>query len=71
MATIIDFRSEAMRAGLTAGMAGGLAGGLAARSGPAEIVLFPGVRYERAGDASKSRPRGGKGRRRDQLDLED
>lgn len=63
MATIIDFRSEATRTGSAAGLAG--------KAGPAEIVLFPGVRYERACGSSKERPRAGKSRRREPNDLDD
>jgi hypothetical protein len=40
----------------------------------ADIVLFPGVRYERAGEEpaapSEAKPRGRRSRRRDRLDLD-
>jgi hypothetical protein len=60
MATILEFRSHTMRepAQHHAG-------------GSAEIVLFPGVRYERWAEDSQPKPKAKKGRRRDMLELED
>jgi hypothetical protein len=60
MATILEFRSRTMRE-----PARHLSGG------SAEIVLFPGVRYERWAEDPQPKPKAKKARRRDLLELED
>lgn len=65
MASILEFRKEALGSGAL-----GTKGG---PKGPAEIILFPGVRYERMTDSEPAAqtPRGRRGsRRRDRIDLE-
>ena len=63
MATILEFRAHQSRSSSAAGR-------LAAGAG-AEIVFFPGVRYERWSDEPQQKPRAKKTRRRDTLELED
>lgn len=66
MASILEFRRPELRSGTARSSAGGGAS--------ADIVLFPGVRYERWDDeaaASASAPRSRPARRRDRLELDD
>lgn len=64
MAMIIDFKAGSARIG---------GGGLRTAAGSAEIVLFPGVRYERMSDepAAASKPASRSRKKRDKLELED
>jgi hypothetical protein len=59
MATIVEFRSVARRTEPLPVNAGG----------SADIVLFPGVRYERTPGAKEEKPKKGKARR-DTLEIE-
>lgn len=63
MATIIEFRASSSRT------AGAPPRGVRANSG--EVVIFPGVRYQRWSDESAVKPRGKKTRRRDTLEFEE
>lgn len=66
MATIIEFRA---RAPLQERLA--VSG---SRDTSADVVLFPGVRYERAepdAETEESKPRSRRSRQRDRLDLDD
>lgn len=64
MATILEFRAQSFRSPLSASRQAGAG---------AEIVLFPGVRYERWVEeplpTAQSKPK--RGRKRDRLELED
>jgi hypothetical protein len=60
MASIVEFK----RVGLYARPSP------SAQRGSAEIVIFPGVRYERASDDKAEKPRR-RTRRRDRLDFDD
>ena len=62
MASILEFRRSAIHVRTLTGER---------TNGSADIVLFPGVRYERAEDKSVEKPRRRRARRRDHLDLED
>jgi len=65
MASILEFRRPELRSATAR---------LGAGRESADVVFFPGVRYERWGDASAPEPESPKprrGRRRDHLDLED
>lgn len=64
MATILEFRAQSLRSpGTVIHHSGGTG---------AEIVFFPGVRYERwSDDETPARQKPRKSRRRDRLDLED
>lgn len=61
MATILDFRPSTQRASAASGQL--------ARLASAEIVIFPGIRYEHwdAGPAHEAKPR--RKRKRDTLEL--
>lgn len=62
MASILEFRRSAIQVRtLTVERA----------NGSADIVLFPGVRYERAEDDTAAKSRRKRARRRDHLDLDD
>lgn len=61
MATILEFKS-APRPQAASTLSGN-------RGSAAEIVFFPGVRYDREDDASGDKPKKGK-RRRDTMELE-
>lgn len=63
MATILEFRAQSSKSSTVAGR-------LVVGAG-AEIVFFPGVRYERWSEELPVRPKGKKIGRRDTLDLED
>lgn len=41
------------------------------RNGSAEIIIFPGVRFERMEEPPAARPRGRRARERDTLSLDD
>ena len=60
MATILEFRAQSHTASHSR-----------RGCGPAEIVFFPGVRYERWGDTPPPKPRIRKSRPRDTIELED
>ncbi|MGE5510165.1 MAG: hypothetical protein ACM31O_02800 [Bacteroidota bacterium] len=60
MATILEFRSEAQQPSVKAGRR---------RRRSAEIVIFPGVRYERNADAPPSARASASGVERDMLIL--
>jgi hypothetical protein len=60
MATILEFRSEAQQPSVKAGRR---------RRRSAEIVIFPGVRYERTTDAPPSARASASGVERDMLIL--
>jgi hypothetical protein len=62
MATILEFRAQSLKASGVDRLGG---------SGSAEIVLFPGVRYERWSGDETEKPKSKKSRRRDRLELED
>lgn len=64
MASILEFRRPAFQFRPLTGKGGA--------TGPADVVLFPGVRYERWGEAppEAAKPRR-RARRRDHLDLDD
>ncbi|MGL4397673.1 MAG: hypothetical protein ACRCS9_14120 [Hyphomicrobium sp.] len=65
MATILEFRlSDRGYHAADAGARGG-------HMRPAEIVFFPGVRYERWDETPPSKPTRGKSRRRDRMELGD
>ncbi|MEQ1696282.1 MAG: hypothetical protein ABL901_10635 [Hyphomicrobiaceae bacterium] len=69
MATILDFQAATMKraSGLSANEA--LAEGA---GGPAELIFFPGVRYERMDTpAPRKRSAKSRGRAHDQIDLPD
>lgn len=68
MATILDFRA------VTAKRAGGpiASDALAAQGGSAELIFFPGVRYERVAEpAVRKRRAKSRGRAHDQIELPD
>lgn len=68
MATILDFRPATYeRSRETAARAGGTT----SQSASAELIFFPGVRYERAEPQSAPRKRKARGRAHDQIDLPD
>lgn len=63
MASILEFRRSAFNFRPVGG---------ARAAGSADIVLFPGVRYERyTEEPAPAKPRARRARRRDQLDLDD
>ena len=64
MATIIEFRARtSLQERVTTS---------GTRDTSADVVLFPGVRYERAGaEAEQAKPRSRRSRQRDRLDLDD
>jgi hypothetical protein len=64
MATIIEFRSKSpLQERLAA---------TGSRGASADVVFFPGVRYERIEPAKEEeRPRGRRSRQRDRLELDD
>lgn len=61
MATILEFRAQSREAPV---------GAARSTSRTAEVVLFPGVRYERWGEAAPQ-PAPRKGRRRDTLEVDE
>jgi hypothetical protein len=63
MATILEFRDRSSKADAGAGKA--------TRDGPADVVIFPGVRYERQSEPRPARARGRRSRQHDRLELED
>jgi len=66
MASILEFRKSVFRLRPLSGHAGVL--------GSADIVIFPGVRYERWSDEASTAPAATSGhrqRRRDRLELDD
>jgi hypothetical protein len=64
MASILEFRKSGCQLRPHAGRA--------AAGASADIVLFPGVRYERyVEEAPQAKPRSRRSRRRDHLDLDD
>lgn len=64
MADILDFRPAEGKLGRRAAGAAG--------ASPCEIVIFPGVRYERWETATKDKPKTGRKRvKRDTLELTD
>ena len=64
MATILEFRASPLRETAAAGRM--------VSAGPAEIVFFPGVRYERWDESEQPiAQRAKKSRRRDTLQLDD
>jgi len=63
MATILEFRAQDLKATTAAHRA--------ERTGSAEVVIFPGVRYERCGEPPPVKSRGRRSRQRDRLELED
>lgn len=66
MATILEFRGFAGRTSAPGGARRGLA------ASPAEIVFFPGVRYERhIDDGVAKSARGNSRRKRDQLEIDE
>jgi hypothetical protein len=68
MATILDFRATTKRAG-GASATEALA---AAEGGSAELIFFPGVRYERMVEpAPRKRSAKSRGRAHDQIELPD
>ncbi len=62
MAQILDFPASHSRASSNAHTMSGV---------PGEIVMFPGVRYERIDDVAPTKSRKRPGTRRDLLELED
>lgn len=62
MAQILDFPALQMRASSNAHTMSGI---------PGEVVLFPGVRYERIDEAASAKSAKRPGARRDRLELED
>lgn len=63
MASILEFRRHGLNVRSQQGR--GTAGA------SADIVLFPGVRYERFAEEPTAKPRGRRSRRRDRLELDD
>ena len=61
MATILEFRHGPKLSG----------SGRRASEAPAEIVFFPGVRYERWDDTAQEKPAKKRARRRDRIELND
>ena len=68
MATILDFRSATTKraSGPIANEALAVA-----EAGSAELIFFPGVRYERAEPAPRKRSAKSRGRAHDQIELPD
>jgi hypothetical protein len=63
MATIIEFRARtSLQERVT---------NFGTRDTSADVVLFPGVRYERAEPDAEPKPRSRRSRQRDRLDLDD
>jgi hypothetical protein len=62
MASILEFRQPALQSRQVTTKSDA--------AGSADIVLFPGVRYERWGEGEPAKPRR-RARRRDHLDLDD
>jgi hypothetical protein len=63
MATILEFRDRSTKADV--------ASGKPVRGGPADVVIFPGVRYERYEEPQPSRSKSRRSRQHDRLELED
>jgi hypothetical protein len=61
MATILEFRQGQKLSGSRRG----------ANQSPAEIIFFPGVRYERWDEAPLAKPAKKRARRRDRIELND
>ncbi len=64
MATVLEFRSATRASAFATGNRNG-------RTTSAEIVFFPGVRYERWQDASQETKPKRKSKKRDKLELRD
>ena len=62
MAQILDFPASQSRASSNAHTMSGV---------PGEVVVFPGIRYERVEDLASSKSKKRPGTRRDLLELED
>lgn len=62
MAQILDFPASQSRASSNAHTMSGI---------PGEVVIFPGVRYDRIDDAAPAKSKKRPGTRRDLLELED
>jgi hypothetical protein len=63
MATILEFRAQQSRFQAAAVPK--------AQSGSAEVVIFPGVRYERWSEEAAAKPRARRPRQRDLLELDE
>jgi hypothetical protein len=63
MATILEFRDRSTRTDVTSGKT--------VRGGPAEVVIFPGVRYERYEEPRPARTKSRRSRQHDRIELED
>lgn len=62
MATILAFRAQSSKSASALPRV--------ARAVPADVVIFPGVHYERWDEAEPAKPRSRRSRRRDELDLD-
>ena len=62
MATILAFRAQSSKANA--------APPRLHRAAPADVVIFPGVRYERWDATEPAKPRGRRARQRDELELD-